>query len=82
MNTDKSHGGILPEERAIPLYVIGDSFSHQQACAVKQTEICGVVCDLLGLIDHKKPVTKNMLLEPSLIDRKQRMNRPYCEAVA
>ncbi|NQZ52615.1 MAG: alkaline phosphatase family protein [Piscirickettsiaceae bacterium] len=62
MNTDKSHGGSLAEERDIPLYVIGDRFSHQAGCAPKQTEICGVICELLGLRDHSKSVTENLLL--------------------
>lgn len=61
MNTDKSHGGCLAEERDIPLYVIGDRFSHQTECAPRQTEICGVICELLGIIDHSKPVTENLL---------------------
>ena len=62
MNTDKSHGGSLAEERDIPLYVIGDRFSHLTDCAPKQTEICGVICELLGLLDHSKSVTENLLL--------------------
>ncbi len=62
MNTDKSHGGSLAEERDIPLYVIGDRFSHQAGCAPKQTEICGIICELLGLLDHSKSVTENLLL--------------------
>jgi len=62
MNADKSHGGSLAEERDIPLYVIGDRFSHQASCAPKQTEICGVICELLGLLNHSKSVTENLLL--------------------
>ncbi len=62
MNTDKSHGGSLVEEREIPLYVIGDRFSHQTGCVPKQTDICGNICELLGLTDHRKSVTKNLLL--------------------
>jgi len=62
MNTDKSHGGSLVEEREIPLYVIGDQFTHQAGCAPKQTDICGVICELLGLLDHGKSVTENLLL--------------------
>lgn len=61
MNTDKSHGGSLAEERDIPLYVIGDRFSHQTACAPKQTEICGIICELLGLRGHSKSVTESLL---------------------
>jgi len=62
MNTDKSHGGSLTEERDIPLYVIGNRFSHQAGCVPKQTEICGIICELLGLIDHNKFITENLLL--------------------
>ncbi|NLS11856.1 alkaline phosphatase family protein [Vibrio sp. SM6] len=58
MNDDRSHGGTLPEERDVPLFVIGHSFSHQ-ACSVKQTELCGNVCQLLGLA-HTKPYTQEL----------------------
>ncbi|MFQ3176444.1 MAG: putative AlkP superfamily pyrophosphatase or phosphodiesterase [Psychromonas sp.] len=61
MNNDKSHGGTLSEERDIPLFVIGDRFSHQTECLPLQTEICGLVCDLLGIEDHAKPVTEGLL---------------------
>lgn len=83
MNADKSHGGTSPEERDVPLFVIGDGFSHQQDCAPKQTEICGAVCELLGLSDHDKPVTEALLLnreqpfptgwlsEPAITHRRQ-----------
>lgn len=61
MNNDLSHGGNLPEEREVPLFLIGDAFLHQRnssdahaADIIKQTEICGSVCHLLGL-DHSKP---------------------------
>ncbi len=66
MNMDKSHGGSLTEERDIPLYVIGDRFSHQADCEPKQTEVCGVICELLGLFGHSKPVTENLLLNERL----------------
>lgn len=59
MNNDLSHGGILPEEREVPMFVIGDKFTHQE-CHVKQTEICGTVCQLLNL-DHNKPYTQALL---------------------
>lgn len=59
MNNDKSHGGTLKEEREVPLYLIGDRFSHQ-ANAIKQTELCGMVCELLGLA-HSKPFIKECL---------------------
>lgn len=53
MNNDLSHGGSLPEEREVPLFVAGHRFSHLPV-KVKQTEICGLVCQLLG-IHHDKP---------------------------
>lgn len=63
MNGDKSHGGTLPEERDVPLFVIGDCFSHQAECMPKQIDICGAVCDLLGIQDHAKPVANGLLRE-------------------
>ncbi len=63
MNSDKSHGGTLPEERDIPLFVIGERFSHQTDCSPAQTEICGVVCELLGIQNHAKPVANGLLCE-------------------
>lgn len=54
MNDDCSHGGMLDEERLVPLYVFGDRFSLQPGLAVRQTELCGVMADLLG-VPHDKP---------------------------
>ncbi|TEW55321.1 alkaline phosphatase family protein [Psychromonas sp. RZ22] len=59
MNNDKSHGGTLKEEREVPLYLIGDQFTHK-ANAIKQTELCGMICELLGL-EHSKPFIKECL---------------------
>lgn len=53
MNNDQSHGGTLLEEREVPLFVIGQHFSHSQI-SIQQTEICGLICQLLG-IPHDKP---------------------------
>ena len=61
MNEDKSHGGILPEEREVPLFVIGDGFSHSHSAEPQQLELCGIVCELLGISDHDKPVTEGLL---------------------
>ncbi|MBL4692777.1 MAG: alkaline phosphatase family protein [Magnetovibrio sp.] len=66
MNEDKSHGGALSEEREVPLFVIGESFTHQFGCEPRQTEICGTVCELLGLRNHEKPVAENLLLKRKL----------------
>lgn len=59
MNNDLTHGGILPQERDVPLFVIGDKFTHQD-CHVEQTEICGTVCQLLNL-NHNKTYTQELL---------------------
>ena len=69
MNCDKSHGGILPEEREIPFFVIGECFSHQPDCTPMQTEICGSICELLGVRGHGKPVCNKLLLKTPLMDR-------------
>ena len=61
MNADKSHGGSLPEERDIPLFTIGSGFTHQPLCQPRQTELCGVICELLQLNDHNKPLADNLL---------------------
>ena len=67
MNADKSHGGTLPEERDVPLFVIGEHFSHQPDCVPMQTEICGSICELLGVRGHDKPVTNKLLREKPLM---------------
>lgn len=53
MNNDHTHGGVLPEERQVPLFTMGERFTHQPDITVRQTEICGIVAELLG-IDHAK----------------------------
>lgn len=61
MNNDHSHGGILAEERTVPLFVIGDQFSHQVQCVVEQTELCGTVCALLGIDLTDKKICHELL---------------------
>jgi predicted AlkP superfamily pyrophosphatase or phosphodiesterase len=63
MNADKSHGGTLAEERDVPLYVIGECFSHDAEAVPRQLELCGTVCELLGLHDHAKPVANSLLIK-------------------
>lgn len=55
MNTDCTHGGTLSEEREIPLFAIGSAFNESCAPDVQQLELCGLVCDLLGIKNHGKP---------------------------
>ncbi|MFP1960513.1 alkaline phosphatase family protein [Lonsdalea quercina] len=52
MNDDRSHGGVLPEERAVPLFVFGAAFSLGDASPC-QTDLCGTICDVLR-VPHDK----------------------------
>ncbi|WJV53197.1 alkaline phosphatase family protein [Prodigiosinella aquatilis] len=60
MNDDHSHGGRLPQECEVPLYVFGRGFSLRADAAPQQTELCGVVCQLLG-VPHDKPWCRELL---------------------
>jgi predicted AlkP superfamily pyrophosphatase or phosphodiesterase len=60
MNNDRSHNGLLPEEREVPLFVLGSAFSMDPAAQPQQTELCGTVCQLLG-VPHEKPYCRELL---------------------
>ena len=60
MNNDRSHNGLLPEEREVPLFVLGSAFSLDPAAKPKQTELCGTLCELLG-VAHDKPLCRALL---------------------
>lgn len=60
MNNDRSHNGLLPEEREVPLFVFGDAFSLEPEAQPRQTDICGTICALLG-VAHDKPVCQELL---------------------
>jgi len=60
MNNDRSHNGILVEEREVPLFVLGDAFSLDSSAQPRQTELCGTICTLLG-VPHDKPLCKELL---------------------
>lgn len=60
MNNDRSHNGLLAEEREVPLFVLGDAFSLDPNATPKQTELCGTVCQLLG-VPHDKPFCRELL---------------------
>ncbi len=59
MNDDHSHGGTLAEEREVPLFLIGDGFRHQE-CPIRQMDICGMVCERLGLEHHKAFIKESL----------------------
>ena len=62
MNAHCNHGGTTDEEREIPLFLLGDAFhpllSHDNASAgmLSQLHLCGVICEVLGVADHHKPL--------------------------
>lgn len=62
MNNDRSHGGTLPEECNVPLFVIGTQFSHDPQCEMEQTAICGTLCTLLGVNHSDKSVCHELLV--------------------
>jgi predicted AlkP superfamily pyrophosphatase or phosphodiesterase len=59
MTTDRSHNGLLAEEREVPLFVVGDAFSLNAQAKPRQTELCGSICELLG-VPHDKPVCREL----------------------
>ncbi|NQZ30976.1 MAG: alkaline phosphatase family protein [Oceanospirillaceae bacterium] len=63
MNNDNSHGGTLKEEREIPLYVLGDAFSHDTDAKPEQLQLCGSICQLLGVVGHGKSIAPELLKE-------------------
>jgi len=60
MNNDRSHNGLLAEEREVPLIVLGSAFSLDPAARPQQTELCGTLCQLLGAA-HDKPWCRELL---------------------
>lgn len=60
MNNDRSHNGLLPEERQVPLFTLGSAFSLSADATPRQTDLCGLLCDLLGA-PHDKPTCPELL---------------------
>jgi predicted AlkP superfamily pyrophosphatase or phosphodiesterase len=60
MNNDRSHNGLLAEEREVPLLVLGEAFSLDANARPRQLELCGTICALLGAA-HDKPLCKELL---------------------
>ncbi len=60
MNADRSHNGLLAEEREVPLLVLGDTFSLNPLAQPRQAELCGTLCTLLG-VPHDKALCKELL---------------------
>ena len=61
LTTDEIKQRLLKSEIEVPFYVFGDAFSFKE-CDVKQTEICGTICEILS-VKHDKEVNKTLLKE-------------------
>ena len=66
MYADGNHGGPSEAETHVPLYVLGSrDFTLAPDLAVRQVELAGTLCALLGLGDHDLPVAEGVLKAPS-----------------
>ncbi|QOW64444.1 alkaline phosphatase family protein [Campylobacter hepaticus] len=54
MGVGKSHGGLSEDEILVPFFTFGSIFSCAQNIKIKQDEICGTICEILGLLHDKK----------------------------
>lgn len=64
MNLDNSHSGVLACEREIPLFVFGNVFTHcPKVSNLKQTMLCGTICNILGIKNHKKDICAELIHE-------------------
>lgn len=61
MSNDFRHGGALPEERQVPLFLAGDRFRDGTGIVPRQTDLCGLMADLLAL-PHDKPSCPGVLV--------------------
>ena len=61
MNNDRSHGGTLVDEIEVPFMVLGQGFSLQKDLQIKQTDICGLACQILGIEGHDKAIAPYIL---------------------
>lgn len=49
MNRDHSHGGTLPEEREVPLFILGSEHRDWMNLDILQTDIQSMVCKMLKI---------------------------------
>lgn len=60
MDDDGNHCGSADIETLVPFFVFGSAFSLCSSAEIQQTEICGTVCQLLG-VTHDKPFSHTLL---------------------
>ncbi|MEL0615239.1 alkaline phosphatase family protein [Cobetia marina] len=63
MNADRSHSGLLEEERRVPLWTFGSAFARSPARNLRQRELCGTLASVLGL-EHDKASNTSLLAGP------------------
>lgn len=66
MNVHCNHGGTTVEEREIPLFILKNEFEQllqsltetSEECAdqISQLHLCGLMCEVLGIDEHTKPL--------------------------
>jgi predicted AlkP superfamily pyrophosphatase or phosphodiesterase len=62
MSDDGNHGGPHPDEATVAFYTIGrDQFTGDSDARLQQTEIAGMICELLAIKDHGLPVPQGIL---------------------
>lgn len=61
MGNDGNHGGAGPTEAEVALYAVGDRFSLDGDVGLQQTEIAGLLCDLLDIAGHGLPAAEGFL---------------------
>ncbi len=62
MSDDGNHGGTHPDEATVAFYTIGtDQFTCDAGAPLQQTEIAGLICELLAIRQHGLPVPSGIL---------------------
>ncbi|MCL2123622.1 MAG: alkaline phosphatase family protein [Desulfovibrionaceae bacterium] len=61
MNADKTHNGNSPEEREVPVWLVGEAFRPDALRPPEQTEWCGTICEVMKLKAHGKTFCREVL---------------------
>ena len=61
MSADKLHNGNSPEEREVPVWLVGEAFRPDAPRSPEQVEWCGTLCEAMGLTAHGKALCRAVL---------------------
>lgn len=62
MSDDGNHGGPPDDEARVALYTVGpEVFTLDPLATVRQTDIAGLICDLLGIAEHGLALPSDIL---------------------